>query len=183
MTGNKFILIAYGVLVGLIFSGLILLLDSPPKTGAIELIPPPTPLPMKVFISGSVNQPGVYHLKPDSRLMDLIEAAGGTSLTDLSAYNLASQLYDGQHVHLSAEIVGLDQPSISVDKKVNINEADLKLLQSLPGIGETKAQEIIKYREQNGFFTQIKDILNVPGIGDYTYDLIKDLIVTNQPYE
>lgn len=180
---KKYIQIAYGVLIGLIVTALILLMDSPPKGGAITIIPPPTPMPIKVFISGAITNPGVYELERDSRLFDLLDKAGGSSNEDLSAYNLASQLYDGQHVHISDGNDRSPEAFLPENKKVNINEADLDLLMTLPGIGETKAQVIIDFREQNGFFNQIKDILNVPGIGDYTYDLIKDLIVTNQVNE
>jgi competence protein ComEA len=64
--------------------------------------------------------------------------------------------------------------------KVNINDADSNLLVTLPGIGPSKAEDIIKYREEFGFFDEIEDILNVPGIGEYTFNQIKDLITTNQ---
>lgn len=177
---NKYFILIYGVFIGLIMAGLILLIASPPPGETITLLPPPTPAPIKVFISGFIQNPGVYEIDPQSRLEDLLLEAGGSLLEDMSKYNLAAKLYDGEHIHLD------DQPEtsrgieIDAETKVNINSADLQLLMSLPGIGEKKADDIISYRENNGFFTKIEDILNVPGIGTSIFAQIKDLIVINQ---
>ena len=64
--------------------------------------------------------------------------------------------------------------------KVNINDAISNLLTTLPGIGPTKANDIVQYREEFGFFDEIEDIINVSGIGEITFNQIKDLITTNQ---
>ncbi len=177
---NKYFVLLYGVFIGLIIAGLILLIDSPPKGDPITLLPPPTPSPIKVFISGAVQNPGVYQIEPQSRLEDLLEKAGGSLLADMSQYNLAAKLYDGEHIHLEIPSETSRYKEVIPESKVNINSADLQLLMTLPGIGETKAAAIIHYREDLGFFERIEDILNVPGIGDYVFAQIKDLIVTNQ---
>ncbi|OJX41441.1 MAG: hypothetical protein BGO78_01545 [Chloroflexi bacterium 44-23] len=174
--------IAFGILIGLIIAALILLINRPTNGDSIILLPPPSPKPIIVNISGAVTNPGVYELEKGSRLNDLLQLAGGANVGDLSNYNLAAELYDGQHIHIENSSES-DLKSSTIDIKVNINEADKETLMSLPGIGETKALEIIKYRDENGFYEEIKDILNVPGIGEYTFELIKDLIVTNQIYE
>ncbi len=182
MDAKKYFGIAYGILIGLIMAALILLINKPRSSDSITLVPPPEPIPIKVNITGAVIKPGVYELKKGSRLNDLLELAGGVTIDDLTFYNLAAELYDGQHVHIESQPL-IENKSPLIDRKVNINEADIQILMSLPGIGETKAAEIIKYRDENGFFEEIEDILNVPGIGDYTFRLIKDLIATNQIFD
>jgi competence protein ComEA len=168
------------ILLGFFIGGIILLINSPPKGNPITLIPAPTPLPMKVFISGSVQNPGMYELKKDSRLSDLIDMAGGLHDGAAADYNLAAKLYDGQHIVIAAA-GELTRHSINVEtEKININEADIETLSTLPGIGPSKAADIIAYREQNGFFEKIEDILNVPGIGEATFAQLKDLIAINQ---
>jgi len=102
-------------------------------------------------------------------------------MADLNNLNLASKLFDGQHIQIKT----FDDPqkyqvfqAVS-DERININEANLKELTSLPGIGETKAQEIIKYREAIGYVDKIEDIRKVPGIGNATDEQIKEMITTN----
>ncbi len=173
------------VAIGFLISGLILLINrAQPKT-VMELNPPPTPRPIMVFISGEVQSPNVYALPKGSRLNDLIKAAGGfTDLTKTPTINLAAILYDGQHVVIKSPDLISDgigsTPAELINQKVNINEASAEELTDLPGIGATKADAIVQYRLTKGPFEEIKDILNVPGIGDYTFELIKDLITTNQ---
>jgi len=108
----------------------------------------------------------------------------GSVLPIGSDYNLASKLYDGQHIHISpiqlVERNNADIPFIASEiEKININEANIEELMRLPGIGETKAKEIIMYRESFGYFVTIDDILNVPGIGEATFNQLQDKIVTN----
>ncbi len=151
------------------------------------LNPPPTPKPIMVFISGEVQNPDVYTLPKGSRLIDLINAAGGLKdITEPHALNLAAILYDGQHVVIQSpdsisQINETNQTEIN-DSKINVNEATSEELTELPGIGSTKADAIVHYRQTNGPFEEIEDILNVPGIGEYTFELIKELITINQIY-
>ena len=115
----------------------------------------------RVYISGMINNPGCYPVKTGDSLQDIIQAAGGTaSSADLS--NL--KIYIPQ---VGEEI----QP-----QKININRAEVWLLEVLPGIGEVKAQAIIDYRHQNGLFNNIFELTKVDGIGIATYEQIKHLI-------
>ncbi len=175
------------VAFGFILSGLILIINrSQPKT-ILTLNPAPTPKPIMVFISGEVQHPDLYTLPKGSRLNDLINAAGGLKSADPDpSLNLAAILYDGQHVMIKA--AGTDNQLvnstsvIAETQPVNINEAASDQLITLPGIGPTKADAIVQYRLSNGPFEKIEDILNVPGIGESTFQQIKDLITINQIY-
>lgn len=168
------------VICGFLIGGLFFLISSPPKGNPITLLPSPTQVPIKVYITGAIKNPGTYELEKDSRLSDLIEKAGGLTEPNTGEFNLASKLYDGQYVEIQ-ELNEIPSKSINLDSmKVNINDADSNLLVTLPGIGPTKAEDIIQYREEFGFFEEIEDILNVPGIGEFTFNQIKDLITTNQ---
>lgn len=180
MKGSNYFWFLMSFLSGVLISGIMLLLLSNKPNNPITLIPAPTPLPIKVYLSGDISHPGVYELQKGSRLEDLLIIAN-VNMADLNNLNLASKLFDGQHI----QITTFDYPqkyqvfqAVS-DERININEANLKELTSLPGIGETKAQEIIKYREAIGYFDKIEDILKVPGIGNATYEQIKEMITTN----
>jgi competence protein ComEA len=111
----------------------------------------------------------------------VIEEAGGFSTdADQNSLNLAAYVYDGQRIHVPSQIEVSLQPMEDQDEAIrypiNINHCSLDDLISLPGIGETKAAAIIKYRETNGGFDTIEDILNVSGIGPAIFSEIKELI-------
>lgn len=139
-----------------------------------------------VFVCGAVECEGVYTLAADSRVADALTAAGGfTSEADTDAVNLAETVQDGQKIYFPFEGEAFeaseDQGIVSVgtenaDGKVNLNTATKEQLTSLPGIGDVKAENIIQYREQNGCFQNIQDIMNVNGIGDSIYQQIQELI-------
>jgi competence protein ComEA len=150
-----------------------------------------------VHLSGGVKNPGVYKLNKKDRLINLIEAAGGLKeQADLKQINLAEKLYDGQKVIIplitekNIEVNSLAQSrlknstgilnnysSSSNNQLININQADQAELETLSGIGPSKAAAIIKYREQNSFFSEKKDLLNVSGIGEKTLENIEDEII------
>ncbi len=146
-----------------------------------------------VYICGAVEVPGVYNMSEASRVCDLIEAAGGFSedaKTDY--YNQAELLYDGEKIYIptveeyellydsiNPSTQSSTEEGISEDGKVNINYADASQLQQIPGVGETKAAAIIAYRESNGAFSAIEDITNVSGIGDATFENMKDYITVS----
>ena len=142
-----------------------------------------------VDISGEVHKPGVYKVTADTRLFEVIDMAGGlTPDADDNSLNRAERVSDGQKVIVISkeEAEGRDNSgesvsSFSTDKeeeeKINLNTAGSAELQTLPGIGPSKAQSIIDYREKNGYFTSTEDILNISGIGQKTYASIKDFIV------
>ena len=132
-------------------------------------ISPPEPLEVTVYITGEVRNPGLYSLPYGSRVKDAVEAAGGfTNEAYVEGLNLAARLRDGQHIPVYSRN--------EVPQKVNINTADKWLLEALPGIGPTTARRIVEYREEHGPFGQIEDIKKVRGIGEGTFEKIKDKI-------
>jgi len=133
---------------------------SPPQPVEISL--PSTPeLTGEGYVGGAVSNPGFYPLKPEESVDALIQAAGGTTNdADLSA------------VKLYIPRAGEEQQP----QKIDINRAEAWLLEALPGIGPSKAQAIIDYRQQNGAFSNIIEITEVQGIGPTIYEQLKDLI-------
>lgn len=139
-----------------------------------------------VHISGEVINPGVITLKDGSRVVDAIDMAGGvTQNADLSKINLAYILEDAQKVHIPSKdeentVEEITSQSNSINKEknliININTANEKELQNLPGIGESIAKRIINYRKENGKFNSIEDIKNVSGIGESKFNKIKNNI-------
>lgn len=144
-----------------------------------------------VHVSGEVNKPGVYHLKSGQRVIDAIEKAGGaTGQGDLDKINLAALLEDGQKVLVPSRqvVTQADQrskkqafpSSIKTSPAlVNINTADEKELDSLPGIGPALAERIIQYREEHGTFTAVEDLEKVSGIGEKKFLKLKELVTVN----
>lgn len=140
-----------------------------------------------VHVCGAVNDPGVYYLEAGSRVYEAVEMAGGLCDDAAAEYvNLAQVITDGEQIYIptaeeaeeqSLEI-GSSSSSSSDDESglININTATSEQLQSLSGIGQAKAEAIIAYREENGDFSSISDITNVSGIGESTYEKIKDQI-------
>lgn len=146
-----------------------------------------------VHITGCVENPGVVKVKEDSRIEDVIEAAGGlTEDADISNVNLAYIVEDGIKIRIpsiddedeeeyitedSGEGVLISDGSDgSSSDLININTATQTELETLTGIGPSLATKIIEYREENGDFESIEDIKNVSGIGDTKYENIKDFI-------
>ncbi|MDD4874039.1 MAG: helix-hairpin-helix domain-containing protein [Dehalococcoidales bacterium] len=118
----------------------------------------------QVYIGGAVNNPGYYMLIEGDTIYSLILAAGG--IPDDSG--------------ISRLELTINQPDTQEQvQKVDINRAPAWLLEALPGIGETRAQTIIRYRMENGFFKNINELLNVKGIGQGIFDNIKDLITAS----
>ncbi len=174
----------FGVLFGLLSAGLILLASRPKPGRAVLLRPAPTARPLVINIDGAVISPGVYTLPVQSRVVDAVEAAGGLTENASPGYvNLAAELEDGSHIYIPARnpvddsaemegrVVGLSENGELVSL-VNINQASLEVLVSLPGIGPVTAEKIINYREEQ-LFTRIEEIQKVPGIGPATYEQIK----------
>lgn len=145
--------------------------DQEVETAAIDLI--------TVHLVGAVVSPGVYHLPAGSRVFELLELGGGfTEEADQEGLNQARPLLDGEQVFvgLRGEIAGAAGNSSAGEGKVNINKAGVTELQTLPGIGEVKARQIIEYRDKNGFFTDPRELMDVSGIGEKTYSSLADLI-------
>ena len=139
-----------------------------------------------VQISGAVADPGVYTFPADSRVYELIEAAGGLlpEAYDVSL-NQAERLSDGQKIQVdttgeAAEgLAPTEESSSTSDGKVNINTASVEELTSLKGIGQTRAESIVAYRQEHGAFAAVEDLKAVSGIGDATYQKIADAITVN----
>ncbi len=187
---NKSIwLVLLGVVGGVLVAGVIFMVARPPAGEMIHLLPPPTAPPLVVHITGSVSAPGVYTLPPGNRVADAIEAAGGmTEQADSEALNLAQVLGDGVHIHVP-ELITQNQEnpqdprtrSLSpLTALVNINTADQTELESLPEIGPHLAGEIIAYRETNGPFNTVDELLNVSGVGPVILETIRDLITVGE---
>jgi len=126
-----------------------------------------------VDIKGAIQNPGVYKIGLDSRMYQLIDQAGGV-LEDaqLSTINLAMFLSDARSYtipFIGDEVINIEDPLI------NINEASIERLSSLPNIGPSTAQAIIDYRNETPFRSN-EAIMEVRGIGEATFDAIKDLI-------
>lgn len=126
-----------------------------------------------VHVAGAVSSPGVYTLPADSRVDDAVRAAGATADADLSQLNLAQKLADGQKITVPAAgetpaPVDNAAPSDSSQSGalININTATQEELESLPSIGEVRAQAIITYREEHGGFRTIDELKEVSGIGE-----------------
>ena len=138
-----------------------------------------SPATIKVYICGYVLNPGVYELPEGSRICDGLDAAGGFSEgADESRINLAGYLHDGDMVFFPEVGENLPEGAVEAGNSglININTANAEQLCTLPGIGSSKATAIIKYREDNGAFTDISQIMNVSGIGENLFNNIKDLI-------
>ena len=142
-----------------------------------------------VYLSGEVESPGVYKLENEARLYQAIELAGGMTKNAQKEYlNLAETVYDGQQIHILSkkeykksqeQDTDIVQNTDSDNALININTATPEELQSLSGVGETRAKAIIEYREKNGKFQTIEDIKNVSGIGDSTFENIQNDITVN----
>jgi competence protein ComEA len=179
-------LVLLGVMFGLLAAGIITLVTRLPAGEAIQLLPAPTTPPLVVHVSGAVVTPGVYTLLPGSRVADALQAAGGLAAqADPEKLNLAQVLTDGQKIDVPEIIVSnpaeptMGETTRSIELTsglININTANQEELESLPEIGPHLAQEIIIYRETNGAFESVDELLDVPGIGTVTLETIRDLI-------
>ena len=159
---NQFWMLIIILLIAIIVVGSLVTWSRYSRSQPIEIsISPSQELQGEIYIGGAVNNPGFYPLKAGDSIDDVIRAAGGTFA---SADTSLLKLYIPE--------VGEEEPP----QKVNLNRAEAWLLQALPGIGETRAQAIIDYRQQNGQFRNINELTKVEGIGTATFEKIKHLI-------
>lgn len=141
-----------------------------------------------VYVCGAVQKSGVYELLPGQRICDAIAAAGGLSEQAAGdSLNQAEVLSDGQMLRVltkeeaTAATVqpGQETAESSRDGRVDINTADASALMSLPGIGQSKADAIIAYRNEHGAFKAPEELMNISGIKEGVYQKIKDSIKVN----
>jgi len=159
------------------------------------------PTEVVVHVTGAVAEPGVVTLDGGARVADAITAAGGaTGDARLDHLNLARTLEDGEHVHLPVD--GEDPPPVATgpgsggsgaggtgggaggpgaggDEPVDLNRASSEELQRLPGIGPSKADAVVRHREQHGPFAVPGDLREVPGIGEKTFQQLADLVTVS----
>ena len=136
-----------------------------------------------VHVSGAVRAPGLYLLPAGARVVDAIAAAGGfADDADRDGVNLARPVDDGEQ--LPVPRVGEAPPAVgsttgagASNGRVDLNSADAALLETLPRIGPALAERIIAWRDDNGPFTSVEDLLAVPGIGDKMLESLRDLVV------
>ena len=192
-----YLLVALGTAI---ITGIVALWLNRPRPQPIAIHPPPTaapvpaaqatptPGPIVVFVSGAVQQPGLYTLPPDARVGDALSAAGGfNDAANVNAVNQATRLWDGAQIHVPAlsESSAENPPAgvsgatrsatVGIDvgaTLINVNTATVEQLDGLPGIGPEKAQAIIDHRP----FTSIDDLDRVPGIGPATIQKFRELV-------
>jgi competence protein ComEA len=160
--------------------------ETPIEIHSPTAAPTATVAPIRVHISGAVRNPGVFELPGGSRVQEAVEAAGGvTEEADLDRINLAAWVNDGQRVHVPTK-GETDPPAANLDAgtstglagtgKININTATAEQLDTLPGIGPAYAERIIRYRQEQGPFESIEQIMEVRGIGQVCFEDVKDMI-------
>lgn len=152
-----------------------------------------------VYICGQVQQPGVYSLQSGQRVNDVVNMAGGfTKEAHEESLNLARKVVDGEQIYVmskeeaatstalremltqsASEEETADSSQEAASQKVNINTASKEQLMTLSGIGESKAESILAYRQENGPFQSIEEIKQITGIKDGVFNKIKDQITTD----
>jgi competence protein ComEA len=160
---DRFYLFITIFLVIAAIAGGIMLAVQRSRSQPVEIVLPqaePPELSGEIYIGGAVANSGIYPLKEGDTLQTLLSDAGIELYADLS------------HIELYVSREG----EAELPQKIDINRAEVWLLEALPGIGETRAQAIVDYRNKNGQFRRIEDLLQVEGIGEGTFDKIKDYI-------
>lgn len=166
--------------------------------------PTATPGPLRVFVNGAVAAPAVYEVVPGGIVQQAIEQAGGfTAEADTAVVNLALPLQDGMQIYVPTvdetaeqvqgvinspavrttgiELEAAEDTAVAADGElVNINTASVSELDSLPGIGPSTAEKIVEYRDSNGPFATIDEIMNVSGIGPAKFEQIQTFITVEQ---
>lgn len=140
---------------------------------------------VSVYICGAVISPGVYEFEVGNRVTHAVDEAGGFASDAESQYwNLAQILTDGEKIYVPTKKEvesgfdgGVNPSSLNEDDgKININTASKEQLMTLTGVGEAKALSIISYRENNGNYSAIEDVMKISGIKDAVFNTIKDYI-------
>ena len=145
--------------------------DPPP----VEIVGSVTRRNVTVHVSGAVTNPGLVTLGADARVAEAIIAAGGaTPDAQLGALNLAATVADGARLVVPSDLEG---EAAGADGLVRINAASAGDLEQLPGVGPVLAERIATYREDNGPFVVVEDLLAVPGIGEAKLAALRDSVL------
>jgi competence protein ComEA len=152
---------------------------TPPATSGVgPSADPASPAGILVHVLGAVAEPGLYSLADGDRIVDAVAAAGGfTEEADQAALNLARAVGDGEQVYVP--VAGEEPPPEAAGEQgglIDLNTADVAELETLPGLGPELAGRIVEWREQNGRFASVDDLLNVTGIGAKTVSGLADLV-------
>ena len=173
--------LVYRLLLGLltmaaVAGGVFFAVRASSSSGISIQLPTATPTPeVRVYVSGAVREPWVYTLGPGDRVADALKAAKGATVdADLARVNLALRLHDQDHIHVPQR--GEQVPVTSQPTRVNINTAPAAVLATLPGIGPVKAAAIVEYREANGAFVRVDQLMQVQGIWPAIYEQLRDLV-------
>jgi competence protein ComEA len=130
-----------------------------------------------VHVSGQVVAPGLVVVADSARLADAIAAAGGTTRrADLERVNLAAPLQDGQQVVIPGIGENAAGVAMATDGLIHINSASVSQMEQLPGVGPVLAERIVAFREENGPFSTVEDLLDVAGIGEAKLDALRDMV-------
>ncbi len=157
--------------------------ESIPQIQLVTTVPPVTlPPPVIVHVAGAVVRPGVYQVAADARLVDAIATAGGVlPEAEPDRLNLAAPVVDGMQIWVPVEGEVVTQPAVGgtgdSSGPVNLNTASAEQLDALPGVGPSTAAAIMAYRDDNGPFLSVDDLLSVPGIGPAKLEALRDSVV------
>lgn len=128
-----------------------------------------------VKIDGAIKVPGTYEVSPTTKLEDLIFYAGGLKASaDIEKINKDEYLKSNSNYYIPFKKI--EEEELPTENLININTATKEELMTLPGIGPTKAEAIIDYRNKNGLFKELIELMNVSGIGEKTYEQLLEKI-------
>ncbi len=143
----------------------------------LAVTPAVTAAELYVHVSGAVNAPGLYLLPASARVVDAVAAAGGLAAdADRDAVNLARPVTDGEQVVVPRVGEASATEASGGDERIDLNSATAEELDTLPRIGPALAERIIAWRDENGRFATVEDLLSVSGIGEKMMSAIRPLV-------